>query len=82
MLKDLLSDLDRETIQSLLLKLAEREPTLTNVIEELVGLPKPVSPEETVSPPTVSPQRAPGRCQSRKPSGPIYLTQFGPDEIL
>ncbi len=58
MLKDLLSDLDREQLQSLLLKLAEREPALTNVIEELVGLPKPVSPEETVSPPTVSPQRA------------------------
>ena len=42
-----------------MLKLARREPALTNVIEELVQLPKPVPPEETVSPPTVSPQRAP-----------------------
>jgi uncharacterized Zn finger protein len=58
MLKDLLSNLDREQLQSLLLKLAEREPTLTHVIEELVGLPEPISPEVTAYPATASPRRA------------------------
>jgi uncharacterized Zn finger protein len=58
MLKDLLSGLDREQLQGLLLKLAEREPILINVIEELVGLPEPISPKMTVSPTTASPRRA------------------------
>ncbi|HEY4386691.1 MAG TPA: hypothetical protein VGN34_19725 [Ktedonobacteraceae bacterium] len=57
MLKDLLSGLDREQLQALLLKLAEREPALTNVIEDLVGLPEPISPQVTASPATASPRR-------------------------
>src|SRR5436305_3032021 len=45
MLKDTLSGLDREQLQFLLLKLAEQEPTLTQVIEELVRASRPLSPE-------------------------------------
>ncbi|GHO61705.1 hypothetical protein KSC_005970 [Ktedonobacter sp. SOSP1-52] len=58
MLEDLLSGLDREQLQSLVLKLAEREPTLMNVIEELVGSPKSISSEAMVSPTAASPRRA------------------------
>jgi uncharacterized Zn finger protein len=58
MLKDLLSNVDREQLQALLLKLAEREPVLINVIEELVGLPEPVSPQATASPAAASARRA------------------------
>ncbi|HYU75648.1 MAG TPA: hypothetical protein VEL31_23505 [Ktedonobacteraceae bacterium] len=57
MLKDLLSNLDREQLQSLVLRLAEREPALTRMIEELVGSPESVSHE--VPPKTATPRRAP-----------------------
>ncbi len=47
MLKELLSGLDRKRLQALVLQLAELEPPLIDVIEELVGVPEPASPKMT-----------------------------------
>ena len=49
MLKDLLAELDRDQLQSLLLKLTEREPGLNQVIEELIGSQKSTPPKEILS---------------------------------
>lgn len=56
MLKDLLAELDRDQLQSLLLKLTEREPGLNQVIEELIGSQKSTPPKEILSPATTSSQ--------------------------
>jgi hypothetical protein len=57
-LKDLLTGLDREQLQALLLQLAEREPAVIKVIEELVGASEPLSSKLAASPTTASPRRA------------------------
>jgi uncharacterized Zn finger protein len=56
-LKDLLTGLDREQLQALLLQLAEREPAVIKVIEELVGASEPLSSKLTAFPTTASPRR-------------------------
>jgi uncharacterized Zn finger protein len=56
MLKDLLAELDRDQLQSLLLKLTEQEPGLNQVIEELIGSQKSTSPKEILSPATTASQ--------------------------
>lgn len=53
----LLSKLDREGLQSLLLKLVEREPALADAIEGLVGLPAVTSPATPVASPAAKPPR-------------------------
>jgi hypothetical protein len=56
-LKDLLTGLDREQLQALLLQLAEREPAVIKVIEELVGASEPLSSKLAAFPTTASPRR-------------------------
>ncbi len=58
LLADVLSPLDREQLQSLVLKLAEREPPLADVIEHLIEFPAPLASQGARSPSPTSPRPA------------------------